>query len=442
MIELIQIIAHFFLFIFLTSFPFNTLTTPKISKVFKDSYLNLIFINSLVLMFVFLLLSFFRLNLNYIFFTISSLYLIILLIISINIYKNKTKIIIKKDIFFKILFCIICLSLFFNTANNLEIGWDGLGIWIFKTNNFYNGQSYSDLFVNKVNYIQYPHLGSYIWAFFWKNSFLQFEYLGRLYYLYIYLISIFILSETLNIRSKLKKIIFILFILIFSYDYDNSMGGYQEILIFSLLIFAAKILEFIKSEKNEFNIIILSLFFMIDLILLSWIKNESLFYALFLILIYMTIFKLNFKVIIFFMLSILLITSQILIKKYFFDLDKTFLFSLSPESLTKNLNFTEFSERIFYTSVYIFHSILKYPISVINLISIIICFKYLKKSQDYKIYLYFFILNVLFLYSVYMVTDAPLIWHLKTSVERLILQTSGFYIFILIHLINKKLIKF
>ena len=137
-------------------------------------------------------------------------------------------------------------------------------------------------------------------------------------------------------------------------------------------------------------------------------------------------------------MGLIFITSQIVVKKYFFDLDKTFLFSLSPDSLTKNLNFNDFFERIYYTTVYIFHSILKYPISILNIVCIFICLKYLKKTQDYKIYLYFFVLNILFLYSVYMVTDAPLIWHLKTSIERLILQTSGFYIFILIHLINKK----
>ena len=95
-----------------------------------------------------------------------------------------------------------------------------------------------------------------------------------------------------------------------------------------------------------------------------------------------------------------------------------------------------------YTTVYIFHSILKYQISIINLISLIIFLKYFKKMEEYKYYLYFFVFNLIFLYSVYIVTDAPLIWHLKTSIERLILQTSGLYIFILVHLINKKIIKF
>jgi len=88
------------------------------------------------------------------------------------------------------------------------------------------------------------------------------------------------------------------------------------------------------------------------------------------------------------------------------------------------------------------HAILKYPINIINILSLIIFLKYFRKIKEYKHYLIFFLLNIMFLYGVYLVTDAPLIWHLKTSIERLILQTSGFYIFILLHLINKKIIKF
>ena len=248
--------------------------------------------------------------------------------------------------------------------------------------------------------------------------------MGRLFYLYIYLLSIFILAEKLRDISNFKKILFILAILIFSYDYDNSMGGYQEFLIFSLLIFAAYLLEIIKSEKNEFNKIIISSFLIINLLLLSWIKNEALFYSLFLIFIYLLIMKFKSKGIIFFLIGMILIISQILVKKIFFDLDKTFLFSLSLESLIQNINLDEMPDRIYYTTIYIFHSILKYPISIINLVSLIIFLKYFRSMKEYKYYLYFFALNLLFLYSVYMVTDAPLIWHLKTSIERLILQTS------------------
>jgi len=438
MIEILQVISHFFLFVFITFFPINTYTAPKIAKIFNYSYFNIIFVNSSILMLVLLILSFFRLNLNYIFFIIFFLYIGIFLYIFSDILKKFSL----KNSYLKILFFIICISLFLNTANNLEIGWDGLSIWLFKANNFYNGNNFSDLILNEVPYIQYPHLGAYLWAFFWKNSFLQIEYLGRLFHLYIYITSIFILAETLKDSSRFKKLFFIFFIIIFSYDYDNTMGGYQEFLIFAMLIFSAKILELILNENNYQNFNVLSVFLLINTLLLSWIKNEALFYGIFIILIYLIINRFNKKALGFFIVGLLMITFQIIIKKYFFDLEKAFLFSLSPESLVKNINFTELFNRIYYTSIYMVHAILKYPINIINILSLIIFLKYFRKIKEYKHYLIFFLLNIMFLYGVYLVTDAPLIWHLKTSIERLILQTSGFYIFILLHLINKKIIKF
>ena len=91
MIEIIQIITHFFLFIFLTSFPINILTAPKISNIFNNSYFNIIFVNSIILILIFLILSFFRLNLNYVLFTILSLYFFILIIIFPKILKPINK---------------------------------------------------------------------------------------------------------------------------------------------------------------------------------------------------------------------------------------------------------------------------------------------------------------------------------------------------------------
>jgi hypothetical protein len=333
------------------------------------------------------------------------------------------------------------LGFFFNTAYNLEIGWDGLSIWIFKVNNFYNGRNYADLFFDKVPYIQYPHLGSYIWAFFWKNSIIEKEYLGRIFYAYTYVVSLFVLINSIKNLTISKKFFFILFIIIFSFDYNNSMGGYQEYLIFSLLIFAVKIIEISKSIKKKINDNYLYLALMSNLILLSWIKNESMFYSFFLLIIFMIEKKFSKKSIIFGMLTFFIILLQIFSKKYFFELEKAFLFSLSFESIFKNFNINEFINRIYFTTFYIFHSALKYPISIINILSIILVIKYFKKLRSSFYLLLFFFMNLAFLYAVYMVTDAPLIWHLKTSIERLILQTSGLYIFLLIHLLNKKIIK-
>ena len=438
MIEVIQIFLHFALFVFFTYFPINKFTTPKISQTFENSNFNFFFINTLILLFLFLIFSFFRINLNFVFLFIFFIYFLLFIL---NFSKIIKELVSNKKLHLKIFFFIICLGFFFNTAYNLEIGWDGLSIWIFKANNFYNGRNYADLFFDKVPYIQYPHLGSYIWAFFWKNSIIEKEYLGRIFYAYTYVVSLFVLINSIKNLTISKKFFFILFIIIFSFDYNNSMGGYQEYLIFSLLIFAVKIIEISKSIKKKINDNYLYLALMSNLILLSWIKNESMFYSFFLLIIFMIEKKFNKKSLIFGILTFFIILLQIFSKKYLFELEKAFLFSLSFESIFKNFNINEFINRIYFTTFYIFHSALKYPISIINILSIILVIKYFKKLRSSFYLLLFFLMNLAFLYAVYMVTDAPLIWHLKTSIERLILQTSGLYIFLLIHLLNKKIIK-
>ena len=296
MIEITQIFLHFALFVFFTYFPINKFTAPKISQTFENSNFNFLFINTLILLFLFLIFSFFRINLNFVFLFIFFIYFLLFIL---NFSKIIKELVSTKKLHLKILFFIICLGFFFNTAYNLEIGWDGLSIWIFKANNFYNGKNYADLFFDKVPYIQYPHLGSYIWAFFWKNSIIEKEYLGRIFYAYVYVVSLFVLINSIKNLTISKKFFFILFIIIFSFDYNNSMGGYQEYLTFSLLIFAVKIIEIFKSTKKKINDNYLYLALMSNLILLSWIKNESMFYSFFLLIIFIIEKKFNKKSLIF-----------------------------------------------------------------------------------------------------------------------------------------------
>jgi hypothetical protein len=438
MIEIIQIFLQFFLFVFFTYFPINKFTTPKISKTLENSNFNFLFINTLFLFLLFLILSFFRIELLFIFLFIFSIYIFLFIFNFLKIIKELISI---KNFYLKIFFFIICLSFFFNTAYNLEIGWDGLAIWVYKANNFYNGKNYTDLFLDKVPYIEYPHLGSYAWAFFWKNSIIEKEYLGRIFYAYVYIVSLFVLVNSIKNLTTSKKFFFILFIIILSFDYNNTMGGYQEYLIFSLLIFAAKILEMSRSLKKKTSENFLYIALMTNLILLSWIKNESMFYAIFLLIIFIGEKKFNKKSLIFGISTFLIILLQVFIKKYFFELEKIFLISLSFESIFKNLNLIEFFNRTYLVTIYIFHSILKYPISLINILSVILVVKYWKKLRTSRYLLIFFLMNLIFLYAIYIITEYPLIWHLKTSIERLILQTSGIYIFLLIHLFNKKIIK-
>ena len=436
MIEIIQIFLHFFLFIFFTYFPINKFTAPRISKTLDNCNFNFLFINILILLFLFLVFSFFRISLNIVFLLIFSIYFILFIKNISNVFNELISF---KNFNLKIIFFIICLAFFFNIAYKLEIGWDGLSIWIFKVNNFYNGKSYSDLFLNQEPFTQYPHLGSYVWAFFWKNSLIQKEYLGRIFYAYTYVVSIFVLANCIKNLPFSKKLFFILFIIIFSFDFNNTIEGYQEYLIFSLLIFAIKILEISKLKKSTDDY--LYLFFLLNLFILSWIKNEAIFYSFFLLIIFNIYKKFNKKILIFSIITFLIIFLQIFITKYFFEVERVFQIALTFESLLKKLTFIELFDRIYYTTIYIFHAVLKYPISIINILSIILVIKYRNQLKFCNYILVFFCMNIIFLYTIYIMTDLPVIWHLQTSIERLILQTSSLYIFLLIHLLNKKLIK-
>ena len=56
----------------------------------------------------------------------------------------------------------------------------------------------------------YPFLGSLLWAFFWKISLISEEYSGRLFYVLLYILALFSLSDKLK-TSLIPKIIFSLF---------------------------------------------------------------------------------------------------------------------------------------------------------------------------------------------------------------------------------------
>jgi hypothetical protein len=339
-----------------------------------------------------------------------------------------------KNLLIKLAFIFSNLFLFFEIASNLTIGWDGLSIWLNKANNFYNGRNYFDLNSN------YPHLGSYLWAFFWKNSFLQLEYLGRLFIVYVYLVTIFLLSSLLTNHKSFNKFLVIFFLIFFSYPKD--LHGYQDILIFSILsvLSILFILPYLnKNLKKKYNYFF---FLILSVTLLPWIKNECVFYTIFIILLFLISNNLsNLQKFLLLIVGLLNISFQILIVKIYFQL-QLFQTPLNIEMLLANfLNLKELIYRIFYITVYIFHSFFKYPIVLIAFSSVLISLIYNQKSKLLNFYIFFFLLNMSFIYFTYITTLSPIIWHLQTSIKRLMFQTSGFYVVLLMLLINKKKIK-
>jgi hypothetical protein len=353
-----------------------------------------------------------------------------------NFYKICKEIFIKKNLSLKLFFISINLFVFFDLAYNLEIGWDGLAIWIFKANNFYNGNSYFNLFEQEIAFKQYPHLGSYSWAFFWKNSLMDKEYFGRLFYQYIYVASIFVIANSIKIFSNLKIIIAIFCLILLSQDYDNTLQGYQDYLLFSLLIFSGKLIQTITFRNNSNNLL-LNIFFLLSILIIPWIKNEGVFYSIFLVILFFLSKATFLMKLIWSFLVILNISLHVFIIKFIYKLESLYQFSFNTILLLfKNFDISNLVIKISYIFVYLFHGLTKYPITILYLFGIIYIIIYKKITYENKFFLAFFFMQFVFIFVIYILTTADLVWHLQTSIKRLILQTSGFYLFISIWVIN------
>ena len=433
MTEIFSIIAQLIIFVFITLFPVNNISTPFLYKSLGKSIFFCRPVNILILFFIFLICSFFSINLHYVFFFILSTYL---LISFNNFSKISNAILSKENLSLKFFFIAINLFLFFDLAYNLEIGWDGLAIWLFKANNFYNGHSYFNLFEQEIIYKQYPHLGSYTWAFFWKNSLIEKEYFGRLFFQYIYVVSIFVIANSIKIFSNLKIIITIFCLILLSQDYDNTLQGYQDYLLFSLLIFAGKLIQTLTSRNNSNNLL-LNIFFLLSVLIIPWIKNEGAFYSVFLVILFFLLKTTYLMKFIFSFLVILNIGSHAFIIKFIYKLENLYQFSFNTILLFfKNFDISNLLIKISYIFLYLFHGFIKYPITILYLIGILYVIKYKKISSQNKSFLVFFFMQFFFIFSIYILSNEDLVWHLQTSIKRLVLQTSGFYLFISIWVIN------
>ena len=177
----------------------------------------------------------------------------------------------------KLIFLFIFILVFsFDLANNLKLGWDVQNFWFVKTLNFIEG---SDIYnLKNLPRQEYPHLGSFIWAIYAKISFSEYEYFGRIFYIFFFCASIFSVAELLDF-DDIKKILFSSIIIILTYDI-LLFNGYQEVLLFSIFTLFSKYFYLIiknnvsKSFLNFYSIIILLLLFSS-----VWIKNEAIFFS-------------------------------------------------------------------------------------------------------------------------------------------------------------------
>lgn len=435
MIEIFLIIISFVnLFIF-SNFPINYFQFKNQFNVINFSFHDVLLVNLLFNFNLLLVFSLFPINMNLIFFLI----LFYTLFFFIKFQKQYIKLL-KKNFLFSLTYFIIFYSISIIIIKNAYLEYDALAHWIYKVKIFYQGGSIENL--KNIPFDYYPHLGSYIWAFFWKNSWIEYEYLGRLFFIFIFLICVFNLSNQLNDTfSKLQRILIIFVITFFSTN-TFLFGGYQEYLLFFCFFCFSNFFLKINNLNNNYNKnIIPELIILLVLNIFIWAKQEGLFYFFILNFIFILHAKRSIKnKLIFCVSSLFLFLFYWLIKNYYFDTIE-FNDTLINSETFKNLNISYLFSKILIITKYFVISFIKYPIWLVIFLSIII----LKFSTNYfeknKFIYTYFILTFSFIYAIFLNTPGNLTWLLPVTLNRLVFTLSGFVIFLIPVILNNIKIK-
>jgi hypothetical protein len=427
MTEILLSFIYIFVFLILFNFPFNVFYLKTQLNVIKITSFDAILLNIITHLNVLLILSFFKLNLNIVF----AFEFIIGILFFIYRY-NKFIGYVKKNFFQFFYFIVLCFVLFVSISTDPHLTWDGLEHWFFKTQVYYQYGEYSML--KGLPYDYYPHLGSYLWAYFWKNSLINLEYFGRYFFVFFFVVTIFSLTDLLNKNFSIIERFFISLVITYLCTDIFLFGGYQEYLLFSLLYIISRLFKILTNNKLDQ---IYTLFFiLITNFLILWTKQEGFFYYIFLNLVFFICFKikLNYKI----LYSLLLFFSFIffiLIKINFFG-ELKFQSNLMHASIVNNLNINILLSKFFIICKYFFISFLKYPIWIFILFSILYLLIKTSYFSNKKFFLIFFVMSTLFVFTIYMHTPYDVNWLLSTSLSRILFGLSGFYIILLIDFLN------
>lgn len=434
MTEIINIFLQFLIFLLIFSFPFciykNKILLLPNSFMIEGIYFK-IGINILIHLTSLLFISFLNVQFDRYF------YLIIILSILSNIFflvsKDKINIDFNNIIIF-IFFGLITLGFFLKISIDIKLEWDGLNHWFPKTLNFFNEINISGL--NNLGHAEYPHLGPFIWAFFWKNSFLQHEYFGRFFYVFFYVTSLFSIIENKFENNNLFKIIILFLLSILTYDL-YLFGGYQEYLIFSSLLILSKCFFEIKFKNNNPDKNIFFYFFIITIFhVLIWFKDEGMFYYLFIFISFLHFSELKHRYLLS-IICILYVIFQYILQKFLIG-SYGFQVNVIHDQLLNNFQPKIFLDKFFLISKYILISSMKYKLWLINFFSLTMLYFFYKEIfLKLKIWFYILLINFIFIYAIYFHTPNDLEFLLKVTLDRVMFQTSGFYLIFTIALLEK-----
>lgn len=418
---MIEIILIFFQIFFIGCLINLSIPKIKINSKLRTSLTESLILKSIIFINILLVFSLLNISLNYLIIS-----LVILSLILILKEKEKFKINLNQgDFLIFIYIFIISIVLTYD----LQLGWDAKFFWFLKTINFYQGNSLLNL--DKLPATDYPHLGTYIWSFFWRFPFDTYEYLGRIFYVFLYILSIFYFCEIFK-SNEIYKFILSSLIILTTFDIE-LFNGNQEIIVFSLILVAAKLSYELVTRKTKSptnHLIFLLLSFNAAL----WIKNEGLFLLGFILLIILFFGNLNLKHKKLILLgSIFLIIIRLIIfyilntELESFQFEKTFTYSFF-ENLLLNLKTISF-----YFIVYS----LSLPLILFSLLTLLLNIYLFRIDKIQLFIIVYLILNVLFIFSAFMLSMEDVEWQVRVGLKRVMFESSGFYLLTIVYLFNK-----
>ena len=411
-----QNFLFFYIFIIPKIFRFNTIRL----SIFDTAGINIIFFSNICL-----ICSFFNFNYKYLFFSIL-IFSLIFIVINRNEIRNNLN-------FPLIIFCILTIILSINIAYELTFDWDTKTFWYLKVVNFFHNKPIEHL--SSLPVPDWPHLGPFIWSFFWKFPFEYNEYFGRLFFNFFYLISIFSICETFSKKKLFNTILSVLIVLI-TYNY-NFFSGEQDVFIFSVLIILTKISLFLFSRNiRSYEKFVLVFITILCFNILFWIKIEGIIFSLIVLIGYFFFKILNKRqnYLIFFGFAICLCL-KFLLSNYFglsinskwFEFNQTMSLDIFSLLLRLKILITYF---IFYC--------LNLPIY--SILFILLTFLYLKKiklNEHDKFLIFILVFNLIFLILAFMLKSDDIEKQIKSSLKMFMYGSSGFYILLIVNLLSK-----
>ncbi len=328
-----------------------------------------------------------------------------------------------------LLITISLISLKYVIEANKWGGWDAWSIWNLHAKFLSNSASFQNYYDKSLSYshLDYPKLLPALVALGWKVT-------GSDTYLVPYLISLLILLGTLvvildfidDIKFQLPVVIIFLIddtILRFSASqYADTM------LAFLIVLSIAGYIEF-RNYKSKDSVVKL----LVLLLLSSFVKNEGLVFALlFFIILLLKVSKVGVlkkysKWFVFF--SFLFIGE--IVDKIFFTISNDIISAQSSSMIYKLLDIKRYIVIYKYLMGQLFFD---YKILLI----LIFCFAFMHKMFELLEVYYLLILVFTSYLLVYLITPHDLIWHLSTSIDRLLHHVYLGFIFIFFYSLNNQ----